>query len=217
MVLSAVMKIHVARHGIREDHIDPDWKSKAAYPDDPGLHSSGLKQAGELGDFLKEKGIQIIYTSPFLRAVQTALELDKRLGVGIRMEKGLCESLRPEWFERMPKFKPGIALLRSYSGFDSSWESVGRPSFPEPESELASDKRLAVFIEDFIKIEKRDCVLVGHGAVVHGLSEALLPANAKPCYKTCALNVMEGEGSDWKLSYADNEFLSIKEEKLLFE
>jgi len=74
--------IYVVRHGERYDHIHPEWKATAKRPHDPHLSVAGVKQARTTGQFIahrtrKERGEEemadiAIYTSPFLRCVQTA-------------------------------------------------------------------------------------------------------------------------------------------------
>ena len=77
-----VKYIYVMRHGERYDSVHPEWKATAKRPHDPHLSADGVKQAYTTGRFIaertrKERGEDemadiAIYTSPFLRCVQTA-------------------------------------------------------------------------------------------------------------------------------------------------
>ena len=80
--VDVVRYIHVVRHGERYDCVHPEWKSTAKRPHDPQLSTAGVKQARTTGQFIAprtkmERGEDAmadiaIYTSPFLRCVQTA-------------------------------------------------------------------------------------------------------------------------------------------------
>ena len=80
--MSACKYIYVIRHGERYDSIHPEWKATAKRPHDPHLSPAGVKQAYTTGQFIahrtrKERGENAmadiaIFTSPFLRCVQTA-------------------------------------------------------------------------------------------------------------------------------------------------
>ena len=77
-----VKYVYVVRHGERYDCVHPEWKATAKRPHDPHLSAAGVKQAHATGQFIahrtrKERGDDemadiAIYTSPFLRCVQTA-------------------------------------------------------------------------------------------------------------------------------------------------
>ena len=77
--------IYFARHGERIDWIDETWKETAERRFDPPLSSYGLQQADELGKYIAtlQPRITHIYTSPYLRTVQTALQVAKQLNKNI--------------------------------------------------------------------------------------------------------------------------------------
>ncbi|KAJ1388278.1 hypothetical protein SESBI_39251 [Sesbania bispinosa] len=68
----------VMRHGDRNDNIDPLWSSTAARPWDPPLAQSGRVRAFQAGLRLRQSlgfPIHRVFVSPFLRCVQTAVEV----------------------------------------------------------------------------------------------------------------------------------------------
>lgn len=68
----------VMRHGDRFDNFDRTWAATAARPWDPPLSEPGRKRAFETGGRIcRSVGFPIrrIFVSPFLRCVQTAVEL----------------------------------------------------------------------------------------------------------------------------------------------
>ena len=61
-----------ARHGNRQDFVNPHWLQSAERFYDTPLSQDGIIQAQNLGQYLKEKGISHIFSSPFRRTVETA-------------------------------------------------------------------------------------------------------------------------------------------------
>ena len=99
--LATTGSVWVVRHGQRADQADGDWWLTAPRPHDPELTALGERQAAAAGTALAAGcGVQEIYSSPFLRCVQTAAQCAKALGIDtIRIEPGLGEMLHEEWFD----------------------------------------------------------------------------------------------------------------------
>eukprot|EP01065_Artemidia_motanka_P051964 TRINITY_DN9262_c0_g1_i4.p1 TRINITY_DN9262_c0_g1~~TRINITY_DN9262_c0_g1_i4.p1 ORF type:complete len:280 (+),score=70.79 TRINITY_DN9262_c0_g1_i4:52-840(+) len=104
----------LARHAERVDYTESDkrgWVAAAARPWDSPITESGREQARRLGkriaDGCKEGGEfstvpkpTVVYSSPFIRAVQTAVEAAKELGIAeVRIEEGLSECLCEDWYK----------------------------------------------------------------------------------------------------------------------
>ena len=71
----------LTRHGERQDFVTP-WTPKADWHEhDPPLSARGFQQAKELGAHIRQSGIRVdrILVSPFLRTMQTALEIVRAL------------------------------------------------------------------------------------------------------------------------------------------
>lgn len=78
----------VMRHGERFDNLEPSWAATAARPWDPPLAEPGRRRALETGRRLRESlgfPIRRVFVSPFLRCLQTAVELVQSLAT---VEKG---------------------------------------------------------------------------------------------------------------------------------
>uniref|UniRef100_A0A0G4IFJ9 Uncharacterized protein n=1 Tax=Chromera velia CCMP2878 TaxID=1169474 RepID=A0A0G4IFJ9_9ALVE len=73
-LLAPLTKIfYIARHGERIDHVDPAWRyTEGNSIEDAYLSERGFRQARDLGKYLSNEGITHVYSSPFLRCVQTA-------------------------------------------------------------------------------------------------------------------------------------------------
>jgi len=79
---------YIFRHGETELNAKNVWQGTSA---DPNLNNRGQKQAAELGQKIKNYGIKIIYSSPFLRAKYTAEIVNKHLQVPLKIEDDLHE------------------------------------------------------------------------------------------------------------------------------
>jgi len=90
--------LFLVRHGDRFDYKHEGWKSDIAvcggHYRDPPLSTLGFDQSEELGAHLAAQlpGRQTtVLSSPYLRAIQTALPLARRLGTTVHVEEGLAE------------------------------------------------------------------------------------------------------------------------------
>lgn len=75
-------------------------------PPNARLTPDGEKQAEELADFLYDKQIDCIVSSPFLRAVQTIEPLSARINVKIQIDNRLRERVLsgqdlPDWLDHL--------------------------------------------------------------------------------------------------------------------
>ena len=107
--------IYLIRHGVTKSNkkrIYTGWSGE-------GLDEEGVKQAEELGQKLKGKGISKIYTSPVRRAVQTAEILNEYLLSGIIIEEHLGEMRLGEW-EGMSEEEVKIKYPREWAIWNKS-------------------------------------------------------------------------------------------------
>ncbi|KAK7395574.1 hypothetical protein VNO78_16136 [Psophocarpus tetragonolobus] len=141
-VLVSYQNVVVMRHGERLDNFEPSWAVTAARPWDPPLAPAGRKRALETGRRLRRSlGFPIgrIFVSPFLRCVQTAVEVVASLsaineggaaaaaatvnGDGVRedsfkvkvcVEYGLCEMMNSK------AIRPNVAPKDGNMRFDTA-------------------------------------------------------------------------------------------------
>ena len=90
-----INRIYVVRHGEREDFIDPNWGKTHERFFDPPLSAHGLDQAREVSEFFADKKISMVFSSPLIRAIETALPTTKVLGTKLCIEYGLNEFYSP--------------------------------------------------------------------------------------------------------------------------
>lgn len=158
------MKIYFARHG------QTDWNivRKVQGTTDIPLNETGILQAGQLCENLKEKNISFskIYTSYQKRAVQTAQIVDEQFHTGYEIVKGLEEMNLGlfeghTWEEIHALYPEEFKLWNSYKRYNKS---------PEGESYQMVMERLFKAL-DYI-FEKNDTssddniLIISHGAVI---------------------------------------------------
>lgn len=80
------MELLLIRHGLPVRVENPDGK-----PADPPLSEAGREQAERVARWLADERIDALYTSPLLRATQTAAPLEQLRGLAARVEPGVIE------------------------------------------------------------------------------------------------------------------------------
>lgn len=124
--------LYFVRHGMREDFENPAWRETAANPHDTPLSAAGLRQAEDIAEALRGEGISHVFSSPFLRALETAHPLAAGLGLPLRIEPGLSEWLNPDWFTAPPRWMPVDEAATRFPQVDTGYVAAVQPEFPEP-------------------------------------------------------------------------------------
>ncbi len=177
--------VWIARHGNRQDFVDPEWFNTAKRRYDPPLSEDGLIQAQELGRRLKNQDISHIISSPFLRTIQTANEVAQVLDLPIKLEAGLSEWFNPDWMDSHPEIHPQEFLAQEYPRIDWNYQSLVTPSYPETEAKVA--RRTKQTASKLIGQFSEDILLVGHGASVLGVTRGLVKGNPTFRVPLCSL------------------------------
>jgi broad specificity phosphatase PhoE len=135
------------------------------------LSDLGKKQAELTAGYLKDKGIQKIFTSPLRRTQQTASIIDQQLQLGVTSDDRLKERLL---YGDIPDI--------SFEDFLIEWDKTSadrnyRP--PEGDSAVMAGKRLQSLIEE---VDSKDSVIliITHGGIIgdflrNNFPEDLLP------------------------------------------
>lgn len=164
----------IARHGNRQDFVDPHWADTADRPHDPDLAPDGISQADRLGARLAATDISQIVTSPFLRTAHTAHRIARHLDQPVVLEPGIEEWLNPEWFEVAPETLPPEVLADRFPHIDPTYTPCLHPSFPEARQEAFNRcARAAWCLVDRFE-EESELLVVGHGASVYGILQGLV-------------------------------------------
>jgi len=105
------------------------WKNTAERPQDSPLSEEGFIQAKELAKTFENSNVRFIFSSPFVRALQTANEIAELLNLDIKVENGLVEWLgsnhivEPQGLDELAKLFPRID-----TNFKSLYPIPGRES-----------------------------------------------------------------------------------------
>ena len=133
---------------------------------DPPLTERGIRQARRVAERLSTLEVTALYTSPQVRAVQTAEVIAEATGVAPRVdarlrEHGMGEATGHKWDEIITRW-PHL-LEYAHRG-----EAV-RPHIPKTEPEADFYARVeAVFDEIVARHDEGDIVIVGHGGTFRG-------------------------------------------------
>ena len=218
MAATCTGSIWVVRHGERAD-VDPEWEKTATRPHDPPLTALGHVQAAATATVLAGEAIEAIFSSPFLRCMQTAAAIARALGLQIRIEPGLSEILNASWYSSDPVDEAmsddalaaavGDALIdRSYVPlFDTAARRAGQHggngatdtvdyellTFPEP-TPLAAADRYARTLQALQRATPF-ALLVTHGFGVQAIAEACDDVEVLEC-DFCALTRLHRQAQD---------------------
>ena len=190
--------VWIARHGNRIDFVNPAWFDTAQRPYDPNLSEDGQIQAEQLANRLVGEGITQIIASPFLRTVQTAHAVAKKLDLPLKLDWGLGEWLNPEWMSCPETLSPEF-LAKKFPKIDLS-HPLGVPNYPETwkvclqRTAETSQRLVNKFPED-------NLLFVGHGASVLGTAMGLIPTLEEMDIKAslCCLVKIVKNGEEWQL------------------
>lgn len=190
-------RIFLARHGNREDFVDPTWPSRADEPYDPPLSADGVEQARRLGQRLRHEGIDAIVASPFLRTVQTAHHANEALDVPIYLEPGFGEFLHPHSFERAPRLRALAELRGIYPTLADGYVAAWQLRYPETHPDLV--ERAQAALEALLDKLPGTLLVVSHAASVVAMAMIDRDVKALEC-PLCALFCLDYEGGRWRLS-----------------
>ena len=194
--------VWVARHGERQDSVDPNWEATAERVHDPWLTELGRWAAWRVGRRFAENedGFDAVYASPFLRTVETADEICRETGHEQWLEPGLGEHRNAEWFDADPETLPHDTLADRFGTVRLGHEPYVIPTFPESHDEaMARAGETARRIADDTA---GTVLLVGHGLTVGGVVQGLVGSTDGVDAPLCGLTRVERDGDRWRLDFS---------------
>lgn len=147
------MICYLIRHGQQISH-----------PGDPGLTDIGMQQAHEVGEFLLNKEIKTIISSPWKRTIETTKVISSVIGVHYSESQDLIE--RMNWNSN----------FRSYDQFLSEWykSTSDRNYIPSNgNSSINTGKRIQKVISTLKNTS--NIVLVTHGGAIGDFLRNIFP------------------------------------------
>ena len=197
----------LVRHGHRLDFIQPEWFETANLPYDPPLSALGWQQSLELVTKLQNFHIQKIFTSPYLRTIQTAYPIAHSLGLSIQVEEGLREWLHPEWSPSLPETWPIEILASQEWPIDLGYQSQISPTYSETIDQLRT--RAAVAVQNIVNLSQDSVLIVAHKHLLLGMIAALTDTGAmvqESEFAAAAVMVLtapQRAGEPWQIASLD--------------
>jgi broad specificity phosphatase PhoE len=163
MECTKMTRLVLIRHG------ETDWNVEGRYQGqaDPPLNAKGMAQAAELaGRLAKLPRLDIIYSSPLLRASQTAEVVADKLGGPLHLESRFMEIHQGDWQTRLRSEIEGL-----YPELFKSWETTPWEVCP-PQGETLQQvqERVYAAIDEIITRHPEERV----GIVSHRIPLALI-------------------------------------------
>ena len=145
--------IYFVRHSVRDFTIREDREAP--------LTTEGTCLAKDLTSFFINKNISAIYTSPYLRAVQTIKPTSELLEIKMILEEELRERNVGTWVDNFSEFS-----LNQWNNFDFRLENG--------ESLNEVQKRMRKIYDEIITNEKENIIISGHGTSLAVLFNSIL-------------------------------------------
>jgi len=143
------MKAYVLLHG----QTDFDAEGRIIGNSDPELNEAGREQAREVGNGLKDKGIDMILSSPQLRTMETAQIVSGILGIDeVKITKGL------KLYERAFGDLEGMLISEVDMFALSSW--FGNAATPNGETVRETANRVIAYMNNMVKIFRTKTMLL---------------------------------------------------------
>ena len=152
-----------------------------------------------MADRLAIESIDHLFSSPFLRCVETAAAIAGRSKLTVKLEVGLSEWLNTDWFSKPPELLPVDELVRRHPQVDTAYRSRGTARYGE--SGTAALQRSGDTARTLTVAFDGNLAMVGHGASVLGAMTALLeiaPEEAVNLGYGCLIGLVH-RGGRWRV------------------
>jgi broad specificity phosphatase PhoE len=150
-------RLYLARHGQTAYNHGGRFQGQLPVP----LDDTGRRQAAELAERVADCGFRALWSSPLLRARETADAIAARIGLGVLEDARLMETDAGDWTDRT------FADVRAEDPARFDAFAAGDPSFSFPggESFTAQEVRVAAALEE-IETGDLPALVVCHGMVI---------------------------------------------------
>ncbi|MGJ3241045.1 MAG: histidine phosphatase family protein [Anaerolineae bacterium] len=165
--------LYLVRHGQRLDEIDKRWyEATDANRYDSPLSPQGEAQAEKLAQRLSSEPIDWIFSSPYLRALQTAHPVAEALDLPLHIEHGVGEWLGKAMMPAEPQITPVFQRREQFPALIFSHNSRVIPHYPESVAQCF--ERLERAITQLLDGYEGNLLIVGHGRTVTGIAHRLM-------------------------------------------
>ncbi len=149
--------VYLARHGQTAYNHEGRFQGQQEIP----LDDTGREQALDLAERAAGHGFRALWTSPLLRARETADAVARRLGLEPREDARLMETDAGDWTDRT------FAEIQARAPERFAAFVAGDPgfAFPGGESFAAQERRVAAALDD-VELGELPALVVCHGMVI---------------------------------------------------
>ncbi len=189
-------RVWLIRHGETDWNAEGRWQGRAPVP----LNANGQAQAAALGRYLAAQSTHYdgFYSSPLLRAMQTAQAIAAALAISIQPEPRIAEIDLGDW-QGLTRAEVQAWDAQRYTDYDAAWP-VEPP--PNGESWLQVRERARAGFDDLVaQYAGRTLALVSHGGTIGQLITSLFGDIERPTLTNTSLTLVEraDPATDWTL------------------
>jgi len=178
---------------------------------DVRLSEAGRRQAKRLAERLKPIAFDALYSSPLLRAIDTARFISERIGLKPLVDHRLVELDYGQW-----EGKTLAEIMKNDPKTLRAWEAdPGEVAPPGGESGLEAQQRVVPFLDSLAaKYPKGQVAVVFHKtvcrlAICHVLGMSPSDYRRRLIMENAALNIIQPQEDGWQLiTYNDTSHLS---------
>ena len=197
-----MQKVFLIRHG--ETDYNRDHRLQGALP--IPLNAKGQSQAKALGLYLKDQGIETIFSSPMIRARQTADIMGQALGVTVCEEPRIQEIAFGQ-FEGLRSSE----IEEKYPDIYRMWQS-GDMSYtvPDGESRRSVQQRMTgAWIDIITNTEYEKIALVSHGSALRIIMRYLFHLVPTQTIQNTSITTLSRFHEAWEIeSFAETPHLN---------
>jgi len=193
-------EIIIARHGQTEWNVGEVFRGRA----DIELDETGAKQAGLLAEYLSNRQIDAIYSSPLKRALQTAEAIARHHNLAVKVTPGLIDFNFGRW-----QGLPHREVKEEYKELYTEWtRNPQQVRMPDGESLDEVTERASRVVAEVTARYKGTVVLVAHRVVNKVLICALLGLDSSHFWDikqdTCGITTFVYENAKFILTEHNN-------------
>lgn len=178
------MKIIILRHGESLDDIENRYGGFANYP----LSSKGIQQSKAVAPILVKYKVDTIYSSPYLRAYETATKIAEYLKIPVNIDIKIRERNTYGYLSGMNKEK---AKEHFPEDCENAKSQDTADKIDGAESLVDVEKRVKSFITSLGHQKDQIVMLVMHGKVTEILLKRVLKIDNPPKPKDCGFVVVD--------------------------
>jgi broad specificity phosphatase PhoE len=194
------MELILVRHGETAWNVEQVFRGTI----DVELNETGIRQARLLAEYLKDRPVTAVYSSPLQRALKTAEEIANQFQQEVKITRGLIDIDFGAW--------NGLSVHEveeKYPDLYKEWtESPEKVEFPYGESLEAVAYRAKELIDSIVYMNSGTVVAVSHRVVLKTIICALLGLDNSHFWNvrldTCGITVFSYENGKYTLCEHNN-------------